>query len=227
MSANKLASAKRNVFRESPPKYRWTIDRAIDLLAATRLNANVLPHQSGLLVLKNVAMIHERMVARCWPIESDEKLYLILNKNHVLPACEMRRRRRSRNGQDAEQRAVDMKRMCHSSRNHLPDLAGSEAGLDIDAFHVKRLSVDPCEGNHVRMFAVPRAVHANSAVHNELPPPHRRSLGERREFDKTGRHFFDQRLRHRRFEAHHGHVVCASIGRQAAEYSHFFVWASL
>src|SRR5262249_47174089 len=93
MSANRLASAKRNVFRESPPKYRWTMDRAIDLLAATRLNANVLPHQSGLLMLKDVTMIHERMVARCRPIESDEKLHFILNKNHVLPAHEMRRRR--------------------------------------------------------------------------------------------------------------------------------------
>jgi hypothetical protein len=58
----------------------------------------------------------------------------------------------------------------------LPDLAGSEVGLDIDAFHVKRLSVYPCEGDHIRMLASLRAVHANSAVHYELPPPHRRSL---------------------------------------------------
>ena len=55
---------------------------------------------------------------------------------------------------------MDMKRMCHSNRVHLPDLAGSEAGLDVDALHVKRLSVYPCEGNHVRMFASLRAVRA-------------------------------------------------------------------
>src|SRR6516164_10986915 len=141
-------------------------------------DAHVLPHQSGLLVLKDVAMIHERVFARCRLIESDEKLRFILDKYHVFPAREMRWRRRSGDGQDAEQCAVNMKRMCHSSRDHLPHLAGSELGLDIDAFHVKRLSVDPCEGNHVRMFATLRAVHANSAVHNELPPPHRRSLGD-------------------------------------------------
>jgi hypothetical protein len=32
------------------------------------------------------------------------------------------------------------------------------------------LSVYPCEGDHICMFASLRAVHANSAVHNELPP---------------------------------------------------------
>src|SRR5262249_30482062 len=211
MSANRLASAKRNVFRESPPKYRWKMDRAIDPLAATGLRAHVLSHQSGLLVFKDVAMIHERMLACCRPIESDEKLHLFLNKNHVLPACEMRRRRRSRNGQDAEQCTVDMKRMCHSSRNHLPDLAGSEVGLDIDAFHVKRLSVYSCEDDHVRMLVGLRAIHANSAVHNELPPAHRRNLRGRRKLDKMGRHFFDEGLNVRRFEAHHLHVICASI----------------
>ena len=63
--------------------------------------------------------------------------------------------------------------MCHSDRDHLPDLAGSEVGLDIDAFHVERLSVYSCEGDHVGMLAGLRAVHANSAVYNELPPPHR------------------------------------------------------
>jgi len=51
-----------------------------------QLGADVLPHQSGLLVLKDVAMIHERVVARRRLIESDEKLHFILNKNHVFPA---------------------------------------------------------------------------------------------------------------------------------------------
>jgi hypothetical protein len=96
--------------------------------------------------------------------------------SHVFPTREMRRRRRSGNGQNAEQCAVDMKRMCHSNRHYLPDLAGSELGLDIDTFHVKRLSIYPCEGDHVGMLASLSAVHANSAVHNELSPPHRRSL---------------------------------------------------
>src|SRR5262245_61482037 len=163
--------------------------------------ADILPHQSRLLVLKDVAMIHERVVARCRLIERDEKLHFVLNKHHVLPAYEMRRRRCSRDGQDAEQCAMDMKWMCHSGRDHLPHLAGSELGLNIDTFHVKRLSVYPCESNHVRMFAALRAVHANSTVHNELPPPHRRSLRGCREFDKTGRHFFNERLRHRLFIA--------------------------
>ena len=77
--------------------------------------AHVLSHQSGLLVLEDVAVVHERVVARCRPIESDEKLRFILNQHHVLPARKMRRWRRSRDGQDAEQCAVDMKRMCHSN----------------------------------------------------------------------------------------------------------------
>jgi hypothetical protein len=62
------------------------------------LRASVLPHQPGLLMLKNVAMIHERVGARCRLIESDEKLRFILDKDHVLPAREMSRRRRSREG---------------------------------------------------------------------------------------------------------------------------------
>jgi len=131
-------------------------------------------------MLKDVAMIHERVIARRRLIKSDEKLRFVLNKHHVLPAREMRRRRRSRGGQDAEQCTVDMKRVCHSSRDYLPDLVGSEAGLDIDAFHVERFSIYPCEGDHIRMLASLRAIHANPAVHNELPPPHRRSLRGRR-----------------------------------------------
>src|SRR6516165_8768278 len=113
-----------------------------------------------------------------------------------------------------------MKRMCHSSRDYLPDLCCSEVGLDIDACHVEGFAVYSCEGDHIRMLASLRPVHANSAVYNELPPRDRRSLRGRREFDKTGRHFFDEGLRRRRFEAHHGYVVCTPIGRQAAEYSH-------
>src|SRR6516162_7345152 len=120
-----------------------------------------------------------------------------------------------------------MKRMCHSSRDYLPDLCCSEVGLDIDACHVEGFAVYSCEGDHIRMLASLCPVHANSAVYNELPPRDRRSLRGRREFDKTGRHFFDEGLRRRRFEAHHGYVVCTPIGRQAAEYSHFFVWAGL
>jgi hypothetical protein len=61
-----------------------------------RSGADVLPHQSGLLVLEDVAMIHERVFARCQLTESDEKLRLILNKDHVFPAREMSPRRSSR-----------------------------------------------------------------------------------------------------------------------------------
>jgi catechol 2,3-dioxygenase-like lactoylglutathione lyase family enzyme len=38
---------------------------------------------------------------------------------------------------------MDMKWMCHSERDHFPDLTGSEPGLDIASFHAKRLSVFP------------------------------------------------------------------------------------
>src|SRR3974377_73616 len=106
--------------------------------------AHVLAHQSGLLMLEDMAVIHEGVVARCRLIESDEKLRRILDKHHVFPAREMRRWWRSRDGQDAEQSTVDMKRMCHSSRDDLPDFACSELGRDIDAFHVERLSVYAC-----------------------------------------------------------------------------------
>jgi hypothetical protein len=47
-------------------------------------------------MLKDVAMIHERVVARRWLIESDEKLRPVLDKHNVFPARELRRRRRSR-----------------------------------------------------------------------------------------------------------------------------------
>jgi hypothetical protein len=40
-------------------------------------------------MLEDVAMIHERVFARCRLIESNEKLRFVLNKHHVLPAREM------------------------------------------------------------------------------------------------------------------------------------------
>src|SRR6266699_1384833 len=98
---------------------RWNANSTFLLGARTPSGAHVLSHQSGLFVLKDVAMIHERVVARCRLIESDEKLHFVLNKHHILPAHEMRRRRRSPDGQNAKQRAVDMKWMCHSSRAYL------------------------------------------------------------------------------------------------------------
>jgi hypothetical protein len=49
-------------------------------------------------MLKDVAMIHERVVARRGPIEGDEKLRFVLDQHHVLAAREMRRRRGSRDG---------------------------------------------------------------------------------------------------------------------------------
>src|SRR5271165_2182901 len=106
----------------------------------TRLAANVLSHQPGLLMLEDVTMIHEGVLARCQLIESDEKLRPVLDKHYVFPAREMSGRRCSRDGQDAEQCAVDVKRVCHSSRDYLPDLAGSDLGLYVDAFHIERLS---------------------------------------------------------------------------------------
>src|SRR3974390_2452858 len=58
---------------------------------------HVLSHQSSFLMLKDVTMIHERVVARCRPIEGNEKLRAVLDKHYVLPAREMRRRRCSFN----------------------------------------------------------------------------------------------------------------------------------
>src|SRR5262245_65605646 len=92
-------------------------------------------------------MIHEGVGARCRLIESNEKFRSLPNEYHVLPAREMRRRRRSRNGQNAEQCAVDMKRMRHSNRHDLPDLAGCELGLDIDTFDIQPLPLCPYEGD--------------------------------------------------------------------------------
>ena len=75
---------------QNPTRLRAAIGRLLDHDIARRpraqSGAHVLSHQSGLLVLKDVAMIHERVVARCRLIESDEKLRFVLNKHHVLPA---------------------------------------------------------------------------------------------------------------------------------------------
>jgi hypothetical protein len=73
-------------------------DFGVALVGLTRSGAHVLAHQSGLLMLKDVAMIHERVFARCRLIEGDEKLRLVLDKHNVFPARKMRRRRRSRDG---------------------------------------------------------------------------------------------------------------------------------
>src|SRR5262249_18883699 len=48
------------------------------------LGANILPHQPGLLMLKDVAVIHEGMLSSCRLIESDEKLGLVLYEHRVL-----------------------------------------------------------------------------------------------------------------------------------------------
>ena len=57
---------------------------------------------------------------------------------------------------------MDMKRMCHSNQVHLPDLAGSEAGLDVDALHVKvclfipvRATMSACLPACVRFMQTP------------------------------------------------------------------------
>jgi hypothetical protein len=50
-------------------------------------------HQSSVLVLQDVAVIHEGMLPRRWPIEDDEKLGPILDKNYVLPPRKVSRRR--------------------------------------------------------------------------------------------------------------------------------------
>src|SRR5215470_5027057 len=95
--------------------------------------ANILPHQSRLLMLKDVAVIHEGMLARCRLIEGHEKLRLILDKYRVLPASQMSWRRCSFDRQDAKQRAVDVERMRHSNRDDFPDLGRSQPCFDIDA----------------------------------------------------------------------------------------------
>ena len=66
---------------------------AATMARVIHLDAHVLSHQSGLLMLEDVAMIHERVVARCGTIESDEELRAVLDKHHVLPAGEMSGRR--------------------------------------------------------------------------------------------------------------------------------------
>jgi hypothetical protein len=44
-------------------------------------------------MLKDVAMIHEGVLARCWLIEGYEQLGFVFNENGILPAGKMSRRR--------------------------------------------------------------------------------------------------------------------------------------
>jgi len=92
------------------------------VFARAQSGADVLPHQSGFLVLEDVAMIHERVLAPGRPIEGDKKLRPVFDQRHVFPTREMRWRRRSGNGQNAEQCAVDMKRNAVFPSHHpFPD----------------------------------------------------------------------------------------------------------
>ena len=49
-------------------------------------------------------MVHEGVLPRRRPIESNEQLSLVPDENKILPAREMRRRRRSVDRQDAKRK---------------------------------------------------------------------------------------------------------------------------
>ena len=55
-----------------------------------RSGAHVLPHQPGVLVLKDMAVIQERATARGSLIEKDKKFCLVLHKYCVFPASKVR-----------------------------------------------------------------------------------------------------------------------------------------
>lgn len=73
------------------------------------LSADILPHHPGILVFKDVAMVHEGMLSRGRSVKGDQKVGGILNENHVLPSRKMRWRWRTRERQDSKCRAVHMK----------------------------------------------------------------------------------------------------------------------
>ena len=108
---------------------------------ARLVRADILPHQSSILVLQDVAVIHERVLARCGLIESDEKLRFIFDEHGVLPPGEMSRRRRILDRQDAKQCAVDMKRMSHSDRGNFPDLSRSKLYFHVNTCGVKSSAI--------------------------------------------------------------------------------------
>ena len=62
-------------------------------------------------MLKDVAVIHEGVLARCGLSEVDKNLGFVLDENGVLPTGEMSRRRHSLDRQNSKQCTVDMKRM--------------------------------------------------------------------------------------------------------------------
>ena len=113
--------------------------------------ANILSHQASIFMLQNMAVIHKGMLARCRLIKGDKKLCLVFNEYRILPAGEMSRRRLFFDGQDTKQRAVDMKRVCHSDRGDFPNFSGSKFCFDINARKVKGFTVYSDQGGHIPM----------------------------------------------------------------------------
>jgi hypothetical protein len=72
----------------------WT-ELRVNRFQAVVLGANVLPHHSRILMFEDVTVIHEGMRPRRGMIEGNQKLGLVLDKNHVLPTRQMSRRRRA------------------------------------------------------------------------------------------------------------------------------------
>src|SRR6266849_6622752 len=61
--------------------------------AAAPSEAHILSHHPSILVFEDVTVIHEGMFPRRGLIKGNQKLGLVLDENHVLPTCQMSRRR--------------------------------------------------------------------------------------------------------------------------------------
>ena len=58
--------------------------------------AHILPHHPGILMLKDVTVIHKGVFPRRGLIKGNEKFCLILDESHVLPTRQVSRRWRAR-----------------------------------------------------------------------------------------------------------------------------------
>jgi hypothetical protein len=102
-------------------------------------------------MFENVAVIHKGMRPRGTVIEGDQKFGPVFDKNHVLPAGQMSRRRRARERRDTERRAVHVKGMSHAERDDFPHFQCAKLGFRVHTVQVVSLPVDAQAGEHPRL----------------------------------------------------------------------------
>src|SRR6476620_9822069 len=103
----------------------------------TQSDDRELPHHAVVLMLKDVAVVHERHLGWRRIVEAHQNLGLLFDEHDILPAGLMRSRPPAVLAQDPEACTVHMEGVGHrhAAGADLPDLGGAELGCHVYTVH--------------------------------------------------------------------------------------------